>query len=122
MEHSVVTIVCLLLGAALIALGVWERLGKGPNARAWTDAATETRVRMALFILPGLGLLALVFGLAPWLDDVPVLVVLYPFLLLVGVLGLFVWGFLQVPYPRWSVPGWAREKVARRFGKEKWLQ
>lgn len=122
MNPSITTYVCLIVGILLLVFSVWCRLGRGPSARSWTDATVEGVVRFHLFFVPGLGLLALMFGLAPWYDELPALFGLLVFVIsLVGLWLLFVWGILAVPYPRWMVPNWAQSKIAKRFKKEKWL-
>ncbi|MDH2414580.1 hypothetical protein [Nocardioides sp. CER19] len=122
MEPSATSYLCLAVGIVLTGLGVWQRLGRGRSARAWSGAAGEGGVRLALFVLPGIGLLALALGLGPWADDVPAIGLLLLVLVLAGALLLFGWGMMRLPYPRWAVPGWARHTIALRFEKEGWLR
>ncbi|GAA4873314.1 hypothetical protein [Serinicoccus chungangensis] len=122
MVSTVVTVVGLVLGLLLLGLALWERRGRGEQARAWLRSPTEAGLRGTLFVLPGLGLLSLLVGLSPWIAEVPALGFLALVLAPVGLWLVFGWGALALPYPRWSVPGWARERIARRFGKERWLR
>lgn len=123
MTPSTTTYVCLAIGIIALAFSVWERRGKGRSARSWTDGASEGILRFHLFVVPGIGILALVLGLAPWYDDLPALFgLLVGIAVLIGFVVLFVWGILQFPYPRWTVPNWARTKIAERFDKEAWLR
>ncbi|MFT4083017.1 MAG: hypothetical protein QM638_10555 [Nocardioides sp.] len=85
-------------------------------------SASEGGLRLALFVLPGIGLLALALGLSPWADGVPVVGLLLGVLVVVGGWCLLGWGMMRLPYPCWAVPRWARETVARRFEKEGWLR
>lgn len=122
MGSTAVTVIGLVLGVVLLGLALWERLGRGEQARAWLRSPSEAGVRGALFVLPGLGLLSLLVGLSSWMGDVPALGFLALVLAPVGLWLVFGWGALSLPYPRWSVPGWARESIARRFDKERWMR
>ncbi|WP_298746294.1 hypothetical protein [uncultured Serinicoccus sp.] len=117
---TVVSVVGLALGVLLLGLAVWERLGRGEQARAWLRGPSEASIRGSLFVLPGLGLLSLLVGLSPWIADVPALGFLALVLAPLGLWLVFGWGALALPYPRWSVPAWARGPIARRFGKKRW--
>jgi hypothetical protein len=121
MEPSTTSYVCLAVGILLTGLAVWMRLGRSPSARAWVGSSGERGVRLSLFVLPGIGLCALALGISPWLDGGPGGLLLLV-LVAAGLVCLLGWGMMQLPYPRWTVPGWARERVARRFEKEGWLR
>lgn len=120
MAPSVTTYVCLAVGLVLLAYAVWERLGRGRSARAWTRSVSESGLRFSLFVLPGIGMLALALGLAPWADDSALAGLVLLVLVAAGLVCLFGWGAMRLPYPRWTVPGWARDGVATRFGKRGW--
>lgn len=120
MDPSPLTISALVLGILLLALAIWERLGRGPQARAWLRAPRESGVRGAMFVLPGVGILSLLVGLAPWLEESPLLGLAALVLAPLGLWLVFGWGALALPYPRWSVPGWARETIGARFDKTRW--
>ena len=118
----VVSVVGLGLGALLLGLALWERLGRGEQARAWVASPSEAGVRGALFVLPGVGVLSLLVGLSAWISEVPALGFLALVLAPLGLWLVFGWGALALPYPRWSVPRWARGSIARRFDKKRWLR
>lgn len=117
MEPSTTSYVCLAVGVLLTALAVWERLGRGPTARAWAGSSGEFGVRVSLFVLPGIGLCALALGITPWADG-PVAGLLLLVLIVVGLMSLLGWGLMRLPYPRWTVPGWARETIAVPYDKK----
>jgi hypothetical protein len=105
---TVTSVVCLVVGALLLVMGVWERHGRSRNARAWTRARSERAWRNALFTRPGLGVVLATLGVFGLVRDVPVVA---PLLAVVAVAALaltFWWGILAFPCPSWAVPRWAR--------------
>ncbi|ANS78082.1 hypothetical protein SGUI_0686 [Serinicoccus hydrothermalis] len=122
MDPSPLTVSALVLGLLLLALAVWERAGRGAQARAWLRAPRESGIRRAMFVFPGIGVLSLLVGLSPWMEGTPLLGLLALVLAPLGLWLVFGWGALALPYPRWSVPGWARETIGARFGKERWTR
>lgn len=105
-----VQVIALAIGVLLVGLAGWERAGRGRNARAWTTSR-ERGVRNTLFTRPGLGVVALGFGLYPWVQGIAPLAVLVVALTLVGAFAAFAWGIFAFPFPDWAAPTWSREQV-----------
>lgn len=112
------SIVLTVLGVALTAFSLWERLGRGVNARAWVDSPSDKALSMALMLRPGLGLVLLSLGLIIPLGDVVVLGLLVALLGPIGLVMVF-WAILEVPLPRWWVPGFARGRFDRQREQKK---
>lgn len=116
---SVLSWVLLALGLALGVLSVWERLGRGPNARAWTRSPTRGRINWAVGIQPAVGALLLGAGLAGaegglWLSF------LVAVLVLPGLVAFVAFTLLLLDVPRWLMPRWYRPEFDRRFaGKDR---
>lgn len=98
--------VILVLGVLLVILTAWSWAGRGPGARWWLTGFDIDRV--ALGVLPGIGLLLLGLGLvgtaAPGIEMVGLVCWLLAF-------PVFVVGMIR---PRWWGPGWYREKEQAR--------
>lgn len=110
MLSPVVQIVLVVVGLGLVGLGLWERGGRGRNARAWLRSS-DRGVRGTLFTRPGLGLAALCLGLFPWVEQVGILATVDVLLLVAGVLAGFAWGVFAFPFPLWAAPPWSRDRL-----------
>lgn len=92
-------------GAVLGLWSLWERRGRSPRSRAWTDsfnrrhslvgrpAASLMLVGVALVISAGLPVAFAAMGLL---------------LSCLGAAGLLLWWVLPLPLPRFLVPAWSR--------------
>lgn len=109
---TVALIVAGLAGAGLLSLSAWERAGRSANARAWLTSTGTMPVHAALFVRPGLGAILMGGALVMLFENLDPVAIPMAFFATLGLI-MFFWGLLQLPYPRWWVPAYARGKVAQ---------
>ncbi|MGH3412272.1 MAG: hypothetical protein ACRDPH_04235 [Marmoricola sp.] len=117
-------IVLLLVGISVFGWNLWQRRGATAAARGWTgDDPLGFTARSVLVVRPAAAAAAIFAGLALLVDALwPMRQGVFSALAALMVLSLFlvlVYLILPVPVPRFLMPSWSREILARRKDGER---
>lgn len=129
MESLWIGIPAIVSGTALLGWWLWLRRGSTPASREWAHG-TETDRRLRMLVLPTLGGLFLLIGLAPHAETRGIdqslgamigtlVVLLLTLAAMVLFLGFGLLGALVLPVPTWLMPSWARSATRTRKAREK---
>jgi hypothetical protein len=100
------------VGIALFGAGAWLRLGRTEGSRFWVGS--EQTERTILVTLPLVGVMAVAGSMIAVGDASPTLNTLGGGLFAVALVVFILWGPLQLPLPRWTLPGWYLTRTAYR--------